>query len=168
MGLDLKRLLRHLITDHWSVRRAFPPSTMRAIESAIAGQEKRHLGELRFAVEASLPVLDLLAGVTASQRAVEQFSRLRVWDTEHNCGVLIYLLLADRRVEIVADRGIHSRVGATAWEVICGAMQREFGQGRFEPGVIGGIQAISDLLGAHFPARGAENPNELSDKPVVL
>jgi len=168
MGTDLKRLLRHLMTDHWSVRRAFPPRTLRAIESAIAAQEKRHLGELRFAVEASLPVLDLFAGVTASQRAVEQFSRLRVWDTEDNCGVLIYLLLADRRVEIVADRGIHSRVGAAAWEAICGAMQREFAQERFEQGVITGIHAISDLLGAHFPARGAENPNELPDRPVVL
>jgi len=167
-GMDSRRLVRHLITDHWSVRRAFPPRTMRAIEYAIAAQEKRHLGELRFAVEASLPVLDLLAGVTASQRAIEQFSRLRVWDTEDNCGVLIYLLLADRRVEIVADRGIHSRVGAAAWEAICGAMQREFAQDRFEQGVVTGVQAISDLLGAHFPARETGNPNELPDKPVVL
>ncbi len=167
-AMDPKRLLRHLVTDHWSVRRAFPKRTMRAIESAIAAQEERHLGELRFAVEASLPLLDLLSGVTARQRAVEHFSRLRVWDTEHNCGVLIYLLLADRRVEIVADRGIHARVGAAAWESICGAMQRDFAQARFGQGVIAGVEAIGGLLAAHFPASGAENPNELPDRPVVL
>ncbi len=167
-GMDVKRLLRHLVTDHWSVRRAFPMRTMRAIESAIVVQEERHLGELRFAVEASLPLLDLFSGVTARQRAVEHFSRLRVWDTEHNCGVLIYLLLADRRVEIVADRGVHSRVGTAAWESICGAMQRDFAQARFEQGVIAGVQAISDVLAAHFPARGAGNPDELPNRPVVL
>src|SRR5204863_1549698 len=101
-----KRWFRHLFTDHWSVRRAFPPAALRAIEKAIGEEERRHAGQLRFAVEASLPLGELLRGVRSRERALECFGRLRVWDTEHNTGVLIYLLLADRRVEIVADRGI--------------------------------------------------------------
>lgn len=165
--MNWRRLLRHLVTDHRSARRAFPPHSLRSIERAIAEQERRHEGELRFAVEASLPFGALLAGRSARERALEHFSGLRVWDTEHNSGVLIYLLLADKRVEIIADRGIHSRVGAAAWEAICGEMQREFAQGRFEQGVTAGIQAISDLLAAHYPPEG-QNPNELPDKPVVL
>jgi uncharacterized membrane protein len=162
-----KRVLRHLFTDHWSVRRAFPPAAMRAIRDKIGQEERRHGGELRFAVEASLPLLHLLRGQDARGRAVELFGQLRVWDTEHNSGVLIYLLLADRRVEIVADRGIHSRVGANAWEAICGEMQRAFAAGRFEQGVSFGVGAISDLLATHFP-RGAGAANELPNDPVVL
>ena len=114
-----------------------------------------------------LPFFDLVRGISARDRAIEHFSRLRIWDTEQNAGVLVYLLLADRRVEIVADRGIHVRVGSAAWETICGAMQRDFAAGRFEPGVITGIQAISDLLALHFPPRD-DNPDELSNRPVVL
>jgi uncharacterized membrane protein len=161
------RVVRHLVSDHWSVRHAFPPPAMKAIEDAIRTQELRHDGELRFAVESALPFSDLVRGISARDRAIELFSRLRIWDTEQNAGVLVYLLLADKRVEIVADRGIHSKVGATAWEAICGAMQREFAAGRFEPGVITGIQAISDLLALHFPPRG-DNPDELPNRPVVL
>jgi uncharacterized membrane protein len=162
-----KRLLRHLFTDHWSVRRAFPPAAMRAIRDQIGAQEKRHGGELRFAVEASLPMLHLWRGQDARSRAVELFGQLRVWDTEHNSGVLIYLLLADQRVEIVADRGIHNRVGDTAWEAICGEMQQAFAAGRFEQGVGFGVAAISDLLAVHFPP-GRERRNELPNEPVVL
>ena len=115
-----------------------------------------------------LPLPALLAGRSARERALEHFTRLRVWDTEDNAGVLIYLLLADRRVEIVADRSIHARVGATAWETISGAMQREFAAGRFEAGVLTGLAAVSDLLAEHFPAAPGDNPNELQDAPVVL
>ncbi len=140
---------------------------MQSIERAIGEQERWHDGELRFAVEASLPLNDLLRGVSARDRAIELFGRLRVWDTEQNCGVLIYLLLADKRVEIVADRGIHNNVGAAAWEAICGAMQREFAAGRFEHGAVVGVQAISDLLATHYPPRG-ENPDELANRPVVI
>jgi len=165
--VGIGRFCRHLVSDHWSVRYAFPPRALKAIEDAIGAQELRHDGELRFAVEAALPFFDLVRGISARERAIELFSRLRIWDTEQNAGVLVYLLLADRRVEIVADRGIHSKVGATAWEAICGAMQREFAAGRFEPGVITGIQAISDLLALHFPPRD-DNPDELPNRPVVL
>ncbi len=162
-----KRLLRHLFIDHWSVRRAFPPAAMRAIRDQIGEQEKRHGGELRFAVEDSLPMLRLWRGQDARSRAVELFGQLRVWDTEHNSGVLIYLLLADKRVEIVADRGIHNKVGATAWEAICGEMQRAFAAGRFEQGVNFGVAAVSDLLATHFPHSGGRH-NELPNEPVVL
>ena len=165
--MNWKRLLRHLFTDHWAVRRALPSVAMRTIEKAIGEEERRHAGQLRFAVEASLPLGELLRGMQSRERAVDWFGRLRVWDTEHNSGVLIYLLLADRRVEIVADRGIHSKVGGAAWEAICGEMQQEFARRQFERGVVLGVRAISDLLAAHFP-RSGDSPNELSDKPVVL
>jgi uncharacterized membrane protein len=165
--MDWTRLLRHLLTDHHTVRRAFPPAAMQAIEKAIGEEERRHGGQLRFAVEGSLPLTDLLHGVQSRERAVGWFGRLRVWDTHHNSGVLIYLLLADRRVELVADRGVHSKVGTAAWEAICGEMQQEFARGQFERGAVIGVRAISDLLAEHFPPSG-EPRNELPDKPVVL
>jgi uncharacterized membrane protein len=166
--MNLKRLFRHLLTDTWAVRRAFPPAAMRAIEKAIGEEERRHEGELRFAVEASLPVGDLLRGVQSRERAIGWFGRLGVWDTGQNCGVLIYLLLADHRVEIIADRGIHSKVGTAAWEAICGEMQQEFARGQFERGVVVGLRAVSDLLATHYPAGEGGNPNELPDKPAVV
>mgnify|MGYP001458458044 CR=1 FL=1 len=166
------RWIRHLFLDHFALTRAFPRTTLAAIERAVAEQEKRHRGELRVVIEGGLPIMALLAGRTARERALEQFARLRVWDTEDNAGVLIYLLLADRRVEIVADRGIHARVGDTAWETICGAMQQEFAAGHFEAGTLSGLAAVSDLLAQHFPANpdesAGENPNELPDAPLVV
>lgn len=165
--MDWKRLLRHVFTDHQSVARAFPPLAMQAIEKAIGEEEQRHSGQLRFAVEAALPLSDLMHSVGSRERAIGWFGRLGVWDTRHNAGVLIYLLLADRRVELVADRGIHSKVGTAAWEAICGEMQQEFARGQFERGTVTGIRAISDLLAAHFPRSGADR-NDLPDKPVVL
>jgi uncharacterized membrane protein len=119
-------------------------------------------------IEGGLPLQALAAGRTARERALEHFARLRVWDTDDNAGVLIYLLLADRRVEIIADRGIHARVGATAWETICGAMQQEFAAGRFEAGVIAGLSSASDLLQQHYPPDRGGNRNELPDAPVVV
>jgi len=162
-----KRAMRHLLTDHWSVRRAFPPAAMRAIRDRIGEQEKRHSAELRFAVEASLPLPKLWRGQDARSRAVELFGQLRVWDTEHNSGVLIYLLLADRDVEIIADRGINNRVGNAEWELICKKMEQAFRQQRFEAGVIDGIHAISELLVRHYPA-SSNNINELPDRSIVL
>lgn len=161
------RWIRHLFLDDFAVRRAFPRAVLGAIERRIGEQELRHRGELRFVVEGGLPVQVLFARRSARERAIEIFSRLHIWDTEDNAGVLIYLLLADRRVEIVADRGIHAKVGSAAWDAICGEMQRAFADGRFEAGAILGIEAISDLLAQHFPA-GDANPNELPDQPVVL
>jgi len=153
--------------SHWRLRTAFPKRALKAIESAVRESETRHDGELRFALEGALGFGQLWRGVTARQRAVELFSQLRVWDTEHNSGVLIYVQLADRRVEILADRGINARVGAGTWQRICADMERAFGAGRFEAGAIAGVQAIGRLLEQHFPAQGA-NPDELPDAPVVL
>jgi uncharacterized membrane protein len=162
------RWLDHLFLDHLAVRRAFPRATLAAIERAIGEQEQRHRGELRVVIEGGLPLHALIAGRSPRERALGHFGRLRVWDTEDKAGVLIYLLLADRRVEIVADSGIHARVGDTAWETICGAMQQEFTAARYEQGVLTGLAAVSDLLALHFPARPDGNPNELPDAPIVM
>lgn len=163
----LQRLARHLITEHWSVSRVFPEHAMAAIEQAIATSEKKHSGEIRFAVEASLSLVAVSKGLSPRARALEVFSRLRVWDTENNNGVLIYLLLADRDVEIIADRGIHGKVGEVAWQKICSKMEEAFRSGDFTRGVELGIREISALLEQHFPAR-EQDRNELSDKPVVI
>jgi len=140
---------------------------MRAIENAIREAEATHQGQIRFAVEPSLELLPLLGNQSARTRAVDVFSHLRVWDTAHNNGVLIYLLLADHDVEIVADRGIHVHVGNENWEKICHAMEAAFRQKRFEEGVIAGIRAVSQHLSRHFPGQGMQ-VNELPDRPVVL
>jgi len=163
--MNFQRVVKHLSTGSASVRRAFP--RLDAIEEAIRLTETWHDGQIRFAVEASLELAPLLAGQTARQRAIEVFSSLRVWDTEHNNGVLIYLLLADRDVEIVADRGIHLRLGVEVWESICLQMEAAFRAGQFEAGVVIGITAVGEHLMAHFPAR-SEKKNELPDAPVVL
>ncbi|OGS95759.1 MAG: hypothetical protein A3K04_11210 [Gallionellales bacterium RBG_16_56_9] len=165
--MNLKRIMRHLSTGRATVRRAFPLRTLDAIERAIRAAETRHDGQIRFAVEAALDLTPLLAGQTARERAVEVFSRLRVWDTEHNNGVLIYLLLADRDVEIVADRGIHAKLGTETWETICREMEAAFRDGKFEAGVLAGIHAVGEHLARHFPARSGKS-NEMPDRPVVL
>lgn len=165
--MDLARVLRHLITPPWMVGRAFSPGTMQAIEAAIKESEAGHQGEIRFAVEAALEISPLLKNQAAGERALEVFSQLRVWDTEHNNGVLIYLLLADRDVEIVADRGIHQHVGKEGWEKICHEIEALFRQGRFEEGAIRGIKAVSLHLAKHYPGQ-RQNINELPDTPVVL
>jgi len=162
------RILDHLLAGPWQVRQCFPQTAMQHIQAEIAGSENLHLGELRFAVEAGLHWRALLGKITPRERAVEVFSQLRVWDTEHNTGVLIYLLLAERQVEIVADRGIHAKVGNQVWNDICRAMERHFRQDRFEQGVVEGVQAITTQLQCHFPANPTANPNELPDAPVVL
>ena len=165
--MDLTRILRHFATTASSTRRAFPAPALRVIEQAIAAGEAAHTGELRFVVEGSLDGISLLRGQTARERAIELFARLHVWDTEHNTGVLIYLLLADHRVEIVADRGIHARAGADAWSAVCRGMETHFRAGEFGRGAVHGIEAVTQLLARHFP-RPPHDRNELPDAPVVL
>ncbi len=165
--MDLARLLRHLATTSAQVRRAFPASALRSIEQAIASSEATHAGELRFVVEGSLDGVPLLRSQTARERAIELFAQMHVWDTEHNTGVLIYVLLADRRVEIVADRGIHARAGAEAWSEICRGMEAHFGAGEFGRGAVHGIEAVTQLLARHFPLMPGDR-NELPDAPVLL
>jgi len=162
------RFFRHLATDHGSVRRRFPAAVLARIEAAVADGEKHHRGQVRFAVEPSLPLARVLRGVTPRERALEVFGLLRIWDTEENCGVLVYLLLADRDVEIVADRGIHGRVGGPVWEAVCRKMEAAFREGRFAEGVEAGLAEISALLARHYPREGGAGPNELPDRPVVL
>jgi uncharacterized membrane protein len=166
--MRITRFFKHIFCGPWRVRKAFPKRSLKAIETTITGSERSHLGELRFVVEHALDVGELWRDVTPRQRALEVFSRCRVWDTEQNSGVLIYLLLADRQVEIVADRGIHARVGDAVWSDICHGMETRFSGGEFERGVIEGIAAITALLHRHFPAKDTENPNEMADAPLML
>jgi uncharacterized membrane protein len=165
--MNLRRLLQHGLTTRRQVRRVFPRRTLLMIENAIQTSERAHGGEVRFAVEAALDGWPLLKGQSARERAIEVFSQLRVWDTEHNNGVLIYLLLADHAVEIVADRGIDAKVGAPEWYTICQQMEAAFRQADYEGGMLRGVQAVTQHLVAHFPAEG-DNRNELPDPPVLL
>ena len=165
--MGMERIARHLMATRWRVNRAFPGDTLAAIDRAIKASEAAHRGEIRFAVEGALHIEPLLRGQTARERAIDVFSHLRVWDTERNNGVLIYLLLADRDVEIVADRGIDAKVGPQEWEKICRNMEAAFRQGDFEGGVVGGIREVTRHLAEHFPPVGGDR-NELPDSPVVL
>jgi uncharacterized membrane protein len=166
--MNPERMCRHLVMTSWQVRRIFSPSTLLAIETAITRSEKSHAGQIRVAVEGALHSAALLRGQTAGERAIEVFSLLRVWDTERNNGVLIYVLLADRAVEIVADRGIHAKVGPQEWEKICHSMEVAFGQGRYLEGMEAGIQAVTQCLAEHFPMGDGEGAGELPDSPVLL
>jgi len=165
--MDFKRLLRHVFTPHWIVYRSFSRAALQRIEAAIRESEKLHDGELRFALEAGLAPLAVARGLTARQRAAQVFGQLGVWDTEHNSGVLIYLQLVDRDIEILADRGIAARVDQAAWDAICRRMEAAYRAGEFESGTLQGIEEITALLARNFPPDGA-NPNELPDQPVVL
>lgn len=165
--VNFKRLARHHFMPPWAWRRAFPQATLDAIEGAIRAGETTHGGEIRFAIENSLPGILILRGMSGRERAIGMFSNLRVWDTEHNSGVLVYLLLADHDIEIVADRGIAARVDPASWEAIAQTMETAFRQGEFERGALEGIRQISALLAAHFPPSG-DNPDELANRPVIV
>lgn len=165
--MNIKRILNHLSISQTAVKRCFSSVAMASIEQAIRHSEATHAGQICFAVEASLPLKPLLQQQTARTRAIQVFTDLRVWDTAHNNGVLIYLLLADRDVEIVADRGIHAHLGAAGWEAICQAMEAAFRAGRFEQGVLTGIAQITQQLAQHYPVSTPQR-NELPDRPIVL
>src|SRR6202795_4566955 len=160
--MNIRRIGRHLVEHRWRVRRVFPPQVLAAIEQAIKAGEATHAGQIRFVVEGALDGAPLFRDQPARERALDIFSQLRIWDTAHNNGVLIYLLLADRKVEIIADRGIDAKVGAAGWEKICADMQTDFRSGNFESGVIKGIEALSRQLARYFPKHGAGR-NELPD-----
>jgi uncharacterized membrane protein len=165
--MGIGRIGKHLLEHRWKARRLFPPRVLAAIEQAIKTGETTHSGQVRFVVEGALDGAPLFRNQPARERAIDIFAQLRIWDTVHNNGVLIYLLLADRDVEIVADRGIDVKVGAAGWEKICRDMERDFKAGKFESGVIRGIEAVSRQLARYFPAQG-KGPNELPDAPVVI
>lgn len=165
--MHLKRIARHLFPLPGALERRLPAKALSAIEKAITRSEAQHRGEIRFAAEGALDTAALLAGQAARARAVEVFSELRVWDTEENNGVLIYLLLADRDIEIVADRGINAKVAPAEWEQICRRMESALARGEFGPAIVAGIEEISRLLARHYPPRPGDR-NELPDKPAVL
>jgi uncharacterized membrane protein len=169
--MQFGRLLRHAAGTHWRTRMLFPKTTLDAIERAINGAEQLHAGEIRFAIETALTPAHVLNGVSPRARALDVFAHLRVWDTEHNNGVLIYVQLADRDVEIVADRGFSGRVSPAEWEAVCRLMEEHFRAGRFEAGSIAGVEAIGTLLTRHFPpGQGAasRSHNQLPDRPTLL
>jgi len=163
--MNFARALRHLIAPAWTLRRAFDAAGLQAIERAIERSEREHGGEIRLAIEANLNVLELLRGVTPRERAIEAFTHLRVWDTEANNGVLIYLLWADHDVEIVADRGFNGRVSTAEWEEVCHRMERLLKEGRAVDAAIEGIQATGALIARHFPS---SDRDELANRPVLL
>lgn len=165
--MRLRRITMHLIANRSRVKASLRRDALRRIEAAITASERRHGGQIRFVAEGALDGRALFTDQSARERAIDLFSALRVWDTELNNGVLIYLLLADRTVEIVADRGINRRVEPGAWQAICENMQRAFASAEFERGIIEGIAAITVLLAAHFPPQAGQ-PNELPDRPIQL
>lgn len=164
----LKRLFAHASTGHLHARRIFPAATRAAIEQAVKDCEHEHPGEVRFVIEPALPLWAVWRRLTPRQRAVQVFSELRAWDTEHNDGVLIYVLLADRAVEIVADRGVaRGRVPPQEWDAACHLMESHFREGRFEDGAVAGVRAVAAVL-ARYPAGPRDVGNEQPDAPVIL
>ncbi len=162
----ISRLLKHRWTDDADLRRALPADALARIEARVASSERGHSGEIHVSVEAGLPLSYLWQGLTARHRAITLFGKLRVWDTEHNNGVLVYLLLADRAIEIVADRGVDRWVPAAQWQALLAPMQQAFRDGRFEAGLGQAISAIDALLLQHFAlAPGQTNPDELPNRP---
>src|SRR6478609_2521781 len=165
--MELARFWRHVAMSPIKARRAFPPPTLDAIQRAIAASESRHRGEVCFVVEAELTTAQLWAETDSRQRARQVFALQGVWNTEENNGVLLYVLLADRKVEIVADRGVTAFVDQATWDGICGAMQAHFSAGRFEQGAVEGVEAVSAVLETHFPSTGPGR-NELPDRPIII
>jgi len=165
--VKLARLIRHLATTRFSTRRRFPPPVRAAIEQAIKECEARHAGQIRFVIETAFDLPELWHDLAPRQRALQLFGQLGVWDTAHNNGVLVYVELADRVVEIIADRGIAARVPQAEWAAVCRQMERHYREGRFDEGSIVGILGVGALLGRHFPGKAAGG-QELPDQPVLL
>src|SRR5690349_8759350 len=164
----MQRLLGNLFGGWFQLRQRFPATLLDELADLVTVGERNHLGEVRFAVESRLTMRAVLAGTDARMRAQEVFAQLLVWDTEDNCGVLIYLLLSEQRIEIVADRGIARRVAQAQWDAVCALMRDHFAAGRWREGSVAGLAAINGLLREHFPAGDRDNPDELPDRPVLL
>jgi len=163
----LRRSLRHLLSTRTEAARVFPPATLEAIAEAITAGEQTHRGEVRLVVEKSLPLSAVWEGVSNRQRALALFADYGIWDTEDNCGVLIYVNLADHKVDIVADRGINRHIDPATWQAICNTLTAGFAQGRFHDATLEAIGQVNALLRQHFPSNGTR-PNELPDKPLML
>ena len=165
--MQASRALRHLFATRWGTRRRFTPAVLTRIEQALVRIEALHAGEIRFAVETAFDLPELWYGVTPRERALQVFGHLGVWDTESNNGVLIYVLMADHDVEIVADRAIATHVPQTAWDAVCRDMENHFRSGRFAEGAEAGIAGVGRLLGEHFPGTAGDR-DELPNRPVLL
>ena len=165
--MEPRRFLRHTLMHPGRALRAFPSRTLDAVQAEIVAQEKVHRGEICFVVEAELNTWQLWHGVTARDRAREVFALRGVWNTEENNGVLVYVLLAERAVEIVADRGISARVPDSAWRTVCSEMEAAFAQGRFEEGSVAGVRGVARLLEDEYPGQGPKK-NQLPDRPALI
>ncbi|HWW21207.1 MAG TPA: TPM domain-containing protein [Steroidobacteraceae bacterium] len=163
----LLRLLRHLTTFALRTRMLFAPPVLGQIEHAVADAEQHHSGEIRFAIETALPLPAVWQGVTPRERALQVFAQLHVWDTHANNGVLIYVLRADRAVEIIADRGICARVSEAEWQQLCRAVESDYRAQRYAQGSVAAVAGVASLLGRHFPGGGSA-VNELPNQPVLL
>ena len=164
----LMRILKHRWLDDSDAKRMLDDAALQRLQARVQASEARHSGEIRLCIEAGLPLSYLWRDATARERALAMFGKLRVWDTDHNSGVLIYLLLAERAIEIVADRGLNQHVSSEQWRSLTEGMSAAFKAGRFEQGLVAAIDAVDGLLNQHFPlAEGARNPNELPDRPYV-
>jgi uncharacterized membrane protein len=163
----VKRALRHGFGTRAAAERAFPPAALDAIAAAVAAGEQAHRGEVCVIVEKALPFAAVRAGVSNRQRALALFADYGIWDTEDNCGVLIYINLADRKVDIVTDRGIGRKIDAATWQAICATMTQGFAEGRFQEATLAALRQVNELLVTHFPANGSR-PNELPDRPRML
>lgn len=166
-NMSWQRYFKHMKFGQWHTKRAFPNALLNTIEQMINTGETQHGGELRFVVEGSLNFAALREQQTPQQRALEVFSFMRIWDTQERNGVLIYLLLADQAVEILADRGVDAHVGAEGWSAICQQMESYLRTADYKNGVIVGIEAVNHLLSTYYP-RSQAQVNELPNTPVIL
>ena len=164
----LTRLFQHFSTTSFAGKKTFPPETLKAIEQEIAQGERRHRAEVKLIIEPALPLFAVLQGMSPRERARELFAHYRVWDTEENCGVLVYVNLADRKVEIVADRSVGKTVAANHWHAICRTLTKGFAKGNFHDSTIAALAQLNGLLEQHYPNGDSATVNELPDKPIVL
>jgi len=164
--MNMFRLLRHAFSFTWQTKRRFPATALAAIEAAITATERLHSGEIRVVLETRLDADDLWRGTTPRERAIALFAQHRVWDTELDNGVLIYVLMADRDVEIVADRGFNGRVTAQQWDEVCRTIEGGFRRGDFVPGLQAGIAAAGELIARHYPWQASDR-NELPNAPIL-
>jgi uncharacterized membrane protein len=167
IGQRIGRAWRHLTSSEGDAQRAFPETTLSAISEAITAGEQIHRGEVRLIVEKGLPLDEAWDGVSNRQRALALFADYGVWDTEDNCGVLIYINLAEHKVDIVADRGIDRKIDSATWQAICRTLTEGFRAGQFHDATLTAVGQVNELLRQHFPANGTR-ANELPDKPLML
>ncbi|KRE88522.1 hypothetical protein ASG87_08000 [Frateuria sp. Soil773] len=164
----MRQWLANLFGGWFQLRRRFPAALLDEMAGAIAEGERQHLGEVCFAVESRLSPRAVFDGLDARRRAEQVFAQLRVWDTEHNTGVLFYVLMAEHRIEIVADRGIARRVAQAEWDTVCARVRDHFAAGHWREGALAGIASAHALLREHFPSDGQDNPDERPNRPVLL